>query len=173
MNSRGPFDMKYLKLRARVTKTSIAMALLGELVDAAEYMNEPFQTRHRFVPGTKRYQALQTLKRQKFIRARRIGDRFEIMITRRGVAQDRMERLRNIKRKMPHGSTTLVIFDFPESERTRRNLWRRYLKWFGFRQVQKSVWKIDYDVGDEFAQFVHEVGANTWVEVYRAKKVKK
>ncbi len=166
-----PFDLDYLKLRARTTKTNVVMALLGELADAAGYITEPMGKRYRFSPGTERYQALRMLRKQKLVMARKIGDRFEIAITTKGLAQAEMERMRQIKKQLPRGFVVLIIFDFPESEHARRNLWRRYLKWFGFIQVQKSVWQIKYDVSAEFVRFVHKVGAATWIKVFIAREV--
>ncbi len=166
-----PFDLNYLKLRARVTKTSALMALLGEFANAAEYLTEPMGKRYHFTPGTKRYQRFYALRRQKLVTARKIGDRFEVTITAKGLAQAEIERMHQIKKQLPSGFVVLIIFDFPESERSRRNLWRRYLKWFGFVQVQKSVWQIKYDVSGAFVEFVHKVGAEEWIKVFIAREV--
>lgn len=171
MSVQHPLNLSYLKLRARTTRTSVAMALLGELADAARYLAEPVGKFYKLTPGTRGYQALASLRYQKLVRTRKIGDRFEIIITTKGIAQAELERMRQTKKKLPSGHVLLIMFDFPETERTRRNLWRRYLKWFGFIQVQKSVWQIKYDVSTEFAQFVHRVGADAWIQVYIAKKI--
>lgn len=171
MHAQEPLNLNYLKLRARVTKTNVAMALLGELADAAEYVMEPRGKRCHFTHGTKRYRAFRTLRKQKMIRARKIGDVFEVSLTNNGIARAEMERMRQTKRRLPPGSVLLIMFDFPETERTRRNLWRTYLKWFGFIQVQKSVWQIQYDVAAEFATFIRRVRADEWIQVYIARKV--
>lgn len=172
MTASGPFsiDLNYLKLRARTTKTSTAMALLGELADTARYLSEPFR-RNSFPPRSQKYRVFRTLRTQKLVTARRIGDKLEITITKKGIAQAELARIKQVKKQLPRGSVLLIMFDFPETERTRRNLWRRYLKWFGFIQVQKSVWQIKYDVSAEFVRFVQKVGADEWIKIYIAKEV--
>lgn len=163
-----PID--HLKLRARTTKTNFALALLGELADAAGYFAESTRP-YRFVPGTRRYYGLQTLRQQKLVQAKRVGDRLEITITTRGIARIKLEEMRKMRRKLPNHTVVLVMFDFPETEHARRNLWRRYLKWFGFTQVQKSVWQIKYDIGADMVRFVHAVGAHEWIKVFTARQV--
>ena len=76
MTTQG-INLNHLKLRARTTKTSVAMALLGELADAAQYFGESVRP-YRFVRGTKRYQAFYSLRSQRLLRARRIGNKLEI-----------------------------------------------------------------------------------------------
>jgi len=146
------------------------MALLGEIADNVLYFKEGLRP-YRFVRSRRGYQSLRTLQRQKLVTVTNIGNRIEVALTRRGKMRINLERMRGGKRKLPKGHVTLVIFDFPESERTRRNLWRRYLKWFGFIQVQKSVWQLKYDVTIELAKFIADMGAGEWIRVFVAKEM--
>ena len=67
------------------------------------------------------------------------------------------------------GKLRLVSFDIPEIKRTNRNNFRRAIKRMGFRQVQKSLWvnnrnvgelvemaAVEYKVSDYVAYFVAE-----------------
>jgi CRISPR/Cas system-associated endoribonuclease Cas2 len=42
----------------------------------------------------------------------------------------------------------LVSFDIPEKKRTNRNQFRRAIKRMGFKQIQKSLWVTNRNVGD-------------------------
>lgn len=171
MSASRPLGLNYLKLRARSTRKSLVLALLGELADAAGYLTEPISKGYHFAAGTPAFRAFHALRNQKLILARQIGKRLEITLTARGIVQAEMERMRQVKKKLPHGCVLIIMFDFPESERTRRNLWRRYLKWFGFIQVQKSVWQIKYDVSAEFARFIKRIGAEEWIKIFIAQEI--
>lgn len=46
------------------------------------------------------------------------------------------------------GKRRLVSFDIPETKRTQRNAFRRSIKQMGFRQIQKSLWVCDHNIGD-------------------------
>lgn len=57
------------------------------------------------------------------------------------------------------GKYRYVSFDIPEQKRRQRNGFRRAIKKIGFKQVQKSLWVIDKNVGDlvEIAAHKYEV----------------
>lgn len=54
----------------------------------------------------------------------------------------------------------LVSFDIPEAFKKQRNSFRRTIKRMGFRQIQKSLWVCDRNVGDlvEIAAEENQVG---------------
>lgn len=51
-------------------------------------------------------------------------------------------------KRTPDSHYRFVSFDIPESMRTRRDKFRRTLKRLGFKQIQKSLWVINKNVGD-------------------------
>lgn len=63
------------------------------------------------------------------------------------------------------GKFRLVIFDIPEQKRTVRNLLRRRLKDWGFKNWQKSVWVGRHDVTDKLRQLIKNLGIKDWVAV--------
>ena len=64
----------------------------------------------------------------------------------------------------------LVSFDIPESRRTRRDKFRRAIKRMGFRQIQKSLWVSNIDVGDLVEAAATEYEVNQYVAYFVAEK---
>lgn len=63
------------------------------------------------------------------------------------------------------GKWRVVIFDIPEEKRIIRNLFRRNLKKWGFKHLQKSVWFSKRDVFNKVESYVKRVGIEQWVAV--------
>lgn len=69
------------------------------------------------------------------------------------------------------GKWRIVIFDIPEEKRIVRNLFRRNLKKWGFKNLQKSVWISKRDVFDKLDSYIKDVGIEKWVIVIEANKL--
>lgn len=52
------------------------------------------------------------------------------------------------------GKWRIVIFDIPEEKRNYRNFLRNLLRWFGFKELQKSVWVFPYDVRNDIKKLL-------------------
>lgn len=63
------------------------------------------------------------------------------------------------------GKWRIVIFDIPEQKRIIRNLFRRNLKKWGFKHLQKSVWISKRNVFDKLEAYIKELGIEQWVIV--------
>lgn len=63
------------------------------------------------------------------------------------------------------GKYRIVIFDIPEQRRIIRNLFRRNLKKWGFKHLQKSVWISKRNVFDKLEAYIKELGIEQWVIV--------
>lgn len=63
------------------------------------------------------------------------------------------------------GKFRIVAFDIPEQKRIIRNLFRRNLKKWGFKHLQKSVWISKKDVFDKLEFYIKDVGIEEWVMV--------
>jgi len=75
--------------------------------------------------------------------------------------------LPEIKKELVHdGKTRILVFDVPESERKRRDHFRRHLKLLGFKKHQQSVWISYEDCEAWIEQLVdyHKVG--NYVSLY-------
>lgn len=63
------------------------------------------------------------------------------------------------------GKWRMAIFDIPESHRRVRNLFRRNLKYWEFKILQKSVWVTKLDVKSELKKIIVDLGIEKWVIV--------
>lgn len=63
------------------------------------------------------------------------------------------------------GKWRVVIFDIPEEKRIIRNLFRRNLKKWGFKHLQKSVWMSKRNVFDKLEAYIKALGIEKWVVV--------
>ena len=104
------------------------------------------------------------LKKKKWIQESRRGERLIYALTDEG----RRRLLRSAILKAPprkDGLITVVIFDIPESEKTVRVFFRRFLKEVGFRKIQQSVWGIDKNFGNALAEFVRIHKLSPWINI--------
>ncbi|MBI2039556.1 hypothetical protein HYT18_00610 [Candidatus Microgenomates bacterium] len=69
------------------------------------------------------------------------------------------------------GKWRIVIFDIPEQRRIIRNLFRRNLKKWGFKHLQKSVWISKKDVFDKLDSYIKDVGIDKWVMVMEVERL--
>ena len=69
------------------------------------------------------------------------------------------------------GKWRIVVFDIPEQKRAIRNLFRRNLKKWGFKQLQKSVWVSKHNVYGKLLTYVDDLKLDKWVSVIEADKV--
>lgn len=65
----------------------------------------------------------------------------------------------------------IVIFDIPEEKRVIRNLFRRNLKKWGFKHLQKSVWISKRDVYEKLNGYIKDLGIEKWVTIIEASKL--
>ncbi len=101
----------------------------------------------------KMYNSYRVLKNGGYIKEETVKDRKLIYLTDKG----KMEILKNEfwkEKKKWDGKWRIIIFDIPEESSKHRDFLRRKLKWFGFKELQKSVWIIPYDARKEFEEFL-------------------
>lgn len=70
-----------------------------------------------------------------------------------------------------NGKWRIVIFDIPEQKRIIRNMFRRNLKKWGFKNLQKSVWISKRDVFEKLSNYVKDLGIEQWVILIEANKL--
>lgn len=61
------------------------------------------------------------------------------------------------------GKWRVVVFDIPEENYLIRDLFRRFLKEGGFKQLQKSVWMSPFAIEDELSIFIKQLKIERWV----------
>ena len=64
-----------------------------------------------------------------------------------------------------NGKYLVAIWDIPETKRIVRNLLRRRLKEWGFKNLQKSVWVSKRNVEQQLRALISELGIGKWVAV--------
>ncbi|MBI4036765.1 hypothetical protein HY386_02730 [Candidatus Daviesbacteria bacterium] len=69
------------------------------------------------------------------------------------------------------GKWRIVVFDIPEQKRLIRDLFRRNLKKWGFKHLQRSVWISKRDVFDKLTNYIQELGIEKWVSVIEYNKL--
>jgi len=69
------------------------------------------------------------------------------------------------------GKWRIVLFDIPEQKRVIRNLFRRNLKKWGFKPLQKSVWVSKHDVYTKLEGYIKELGIEKWVSIIETNKI--
>lgn len=68
------------------------------------------------------------------------------------------------------GKWRIVIFDIPEQKRLIRDLFRRNLKKWGFKHLQKSVWISKKNVTEKLFSYIKDLGVEKWVFVFESEK---
>jgi phenylacetic acid degradation operon negative regulatory protein len=69
------------------------------------------------------------------------------------------------------GKYRIVIFDIPEQKKLVRNLFRRNLKKWGFKPLQKSVWISKKHITEKLLDYVKYLKLEDWVMVIESDKV--
>lgn len=65
----------------------------------------------------------------------------------------------------------VIIFDIPEKNRKTRDFFRQYLKTSHAEQVQKSVWKTQYDIYEELFEVIKDLNIVDCVSVFMADEI--
>lgn len=63
------------------------------------------------------------------------------------------------------GKWRMVIFDIPETQRGVRDLFRRRLKDWGFKNFQQSVWITKKNVTEKMRKLINKLEIDDWVAV--------
>lgn len=110
-------------------------------------------------------QAIKRLRDSGIIEEVKLRDDIILRLTTSG------EELVNHETKEWDGKYRIVIFDIPEQKRIIRNLFRRNLKKWGLKHLQKSVWISKRDVFDKLDSYIKDLGIEKWVIVIEANKL--
>ena len=82
------------------------------------------------------------------------GERVRVSLTKKGAQEYLKYKIEKKKKKKWDGKWRIVIFDILENQRRIRDLLRSRLRWFGFKELQKSVWIFPYDVRKEIEELL-------------------
>lgn len=93
------------------------------------------------------------------------------------VTQKGMEKIFRVGLKMKgkklrsDGKLEMVIFDIPEKKRKVRDEMRFYLKLFGYKELQKSVWISPFNVLEETQNFIKRYDLENNVKIFLIEKL--
>ncbi len=118
----------------------------------------------------KQRRALKDLRKKKWMKERREGNRVIIEFSTDAVIARLKDYIRSYRNKLTGGQVCLVMFDFPNGANAARNMWRSFLVSIGCTRVQLSVWQTDKDVAEELATLSRLLRAEKWVKIYMAKE---
>ncbi len=62
----------------------------------------------------------------------------------------------------------IVVFDIPQTLTKNRNIFRRRLKWMGFRALQKSVLILPYPCEQELGDICKDLNIGDYVDIFTA-----
>jgi len=100
------------------------------------------------------------LKRRGYIEVNRVGNSESIVFTNKA----KLAVVDQLVKKSGNGNEWhFISFDIPESKRLGRDQFRRTIKRMGFRQIQKSLWVTDKNVGEYVEMASNEFGVEKYV----------
>lgn len=114
--------------------------------------------------------ALWALKESKMVAIQKKGGKLYFALTQKGQRWMLHHQMAQA-RQCPSGECVIVIFDIPETQRTVRDTFRRFLAEHSFRQLQRSVWVSEYDVLALLQEFIRRSDTKQWVNVFTARNV--
>ena len=170
---------------AYVAKTALNITgtILIELIEQCEdlsflrshrwagYSKSVRDDRYEYEAGQERYkeylrqQAIKRLKKNKFIKQRKEGERVVFELTTSGKVKALQGALRSSEYIFDK-KHCLVSFDFPEASKNARDSFRYFLKSVGFKYVQGSVWSIKRDISRPMDELIRILKIRSWVKVY-------
>lgn len=111
-------------------------------------------------------QAFKRLREDGFIEQVKLKDDVIIKLTQNG-----RELINDGSKENWDGKWRIVVFDIPEQKRIIRNLFRRNLKKWGFKHLQKSVWISKRDVFEKLNSYIKDLGIENWVIVMEVNRL--
>jgi CRISPR-associated endonuclease Cas2 len=164
-----------MKVRRKDSLSEILLGALEKTVDGYVRLEDFLSNTHIYAKGYERIlkkssfsQALNRLRKQGLVESSVIND--EILIKLTQIGKDFLE-LEVGGQQNWDGKWRVVIFDVPEQKRIVRNLFRRNLKRWGFKQLQKSVWISKRNIYDKLVAYAKDLQIEKWVAVIECTKV--
>lgn len=142
-------DIGELSLRLLLFILQIATIRTSTRIDiTVSDLENAFSTILDFKPRILRKninRALDSLEKHDLIKKVKKGDNITIQLTKKGKNFAEFKKNTNKKFEKLKKGKRFVIFDIPEKDRKKRNIFRNYLKLIGYIEFQKSVFITDYN----------------------------
>lgn len=113
------------------------------------------------------------LKNRGYLNVKDLKNRKAVMMTPKG-----MDKLFNIKIKLEEKKKRsdkkwqMVLFDIPEEKRKTRDMFRKQLKYLGYRKLQRSIWVCPYDVSKPTQQLIRYYKLDRFVRLLLVEEMK-
>ncbi|MFH1129364.1 MAG: hypothetical protein V1686_01350 [Patescibacteria group bacterium] len=112
-----------------------------------EWTNENKKKYEREKSRKRFSQIIKNLKNKGYLNVKDIKNRKAVLITPRGMKKlFEIELKTGGKDKRSDKKWQMILFDIPEVSRRSRDLFRKQLKYLGYKNFQKSIWVCPYDV---------------------------
>ena len=118
-------------------------------------------------------QMINHLKRKGYLNVKDLKNREAIIITPKGMEKILYAKVKLGKMKRRADKKwQMVLFDIPENRRRDRDLFRRQLKYLGYKGLQKSIWVCPYDVLKLTQQLIKNYKIGRFVRLLLVKEIK-
>lgn len=87
-------------------------------------------------------------------------EKFKISLTKKGALEYIKYKIEKEKKKPWDGKWRIIIFDILENRRRVRDLLRNRLRWYGFKELQRSAWVFPYDIKKEIEEVLEVCNVN-------------
>lgn len=138
-----------------------------------QYESLPAEFWESYYPSSMK-EALERLKRKGQVEVRQKGEEYEVRITERGkreVIKGKISELGIAKPEKWDGKWRMVFFDVEELNRTKRDMFRRWIVKLGLMPMQRSVYVYPYPLEREVSFLREVVGVPHGVKLVTAEKV--
>lgn len=165
-----------MKLRRKGSLSHLVLTVLEKTIDGYvrldDFVNNPgfyayYDGWDRPLKKSRLAQAIKRLKEQGLLEEVKIRDDLILKLSTQGkdlvFIEDNCQSW--------DGKWRIVVFDIPEQKRLVRDLFRRNLKKWGFKPMQKSVWISKRDVFGKLTGYIKELEIERWVSVIEADKI--
>lgn len=112
------------------------------------------------------------LKTKGFIKEFREKEKFGWLLT--SLGEERILEIKkkeNFFKKRKDGKWVMVIFDIPEKLKSKRESFRRKLRFLGFKMLQKSIWICPLDVLKEINNFSERNFLNQYIKTFLIEEI--
>ncbi|PJE57518.1 MAG: CRISPR-associated endonuclease Cas2 [Candidatus Portnoybacteria bacterium CG10_big_fil_rev_8_21_14_0_10_38_18] len=118
------------------------------------------------------YKLIYDLKQRGYLKSLKVRNNSAIMITPRGIKKIFTTSIKLVDRKpRKDGKWQMILFDIPESKRRDRDLFRKALKYLGYKSLQKSIWVCEYDIEEKTKDLIKRYHIEPWVELLLVNKI--
>jgi len=112
------------------------------------------------------------LKKNSYIKAKKIENGQGIMITKEGIDKAlKASFVLDGHKKRKDGKWVMLIFDIPQKQKTARMLLRSILSNLGYKLFQQSVWISPYDISEKTEKLLQLHSLENYIKIFLIEKL--